>query len=111
MEIQYSKMLLYGFIRALIYLIIPLTGILILSIFNIVSFSTNFITYLIIIGSIGIALTVLKHTFPKNTAKNRFIGFAVAAYQGIYLFYIFGGFTPGVKLGTYHITTQQVHVR
>lgn len=110
MEIQYSKMIIYGFIRALIYLIIPLIAIFILSINDIINFSTNFITYLIIIGSIGIALTVLKHIFPKDTVKNRFIGFAVAAYQGIYLFYIFGGFTPGVKLGTYYITTQQVQV-
>jgi len=41
---------------------------------------------------------------------NRLIAFAVVIYQGIYLFFIFGGFTPGVKLGTYYINTVQAQV-
>ena len=48
--------------------------------------------------------------FLKDTIANRLIAFVVAIYQGIYLFYIFGGFTSGVKLGTYSINTVQAQV-
>ena len=110
MEIQYSKMILYGLIRAIFYIAIPLILITILSIYNIITFSQSFIISLIIIGIIGVGLTILKRMFPKDTMTNRLIAFAVAIYQGIYLFYLFGGFTPGVKLGTYYINTVQTQV-
>jgi len=103
-------MIQYGSIRALFYIIIPLILIFILSVLEIVTFSQNFIISLLIIGSIGVGLTVIKHLYPKKTIVNRLISFAVKIYQGIYLFYIFGGFTPGVKLGTYYISTTQVQV-
>jgi len=110
MEIQYSKMILYGSIRAIFYIAIPLILITILSVYNLISFSQGFIINLLIIGTIGVVLTILKRTFPKDTLNNRLIAFVVAIYQGIYLFYIFGGFTPGVKLGTYYINTVQTQV-
>ncbi|MFX0180435.1 MAG: hypothetical protein ACFE78_09600 [Candidatus Hodarchaeota archaeon] len=110
MEIQYSKMTLYGSIRAIFYIAIPLILITILSVYNIITFSQSFIISLLIIGIIGVGLTILKRMFPKDTMTNRLIAFAVAIYQGIYLFYIFGGFTPGVKLGTYYINTVQAQV-
>jgi len=110
MEIQYSKMLLYGSIRAIFYIAVPLILITILSVYNIISFSQSFIINILIIGIIGVGLTILKRMFPKETISNRLIAFVVAIYQGIYLFYIFGGFTPGVKLGTYFINTVQAQV-
>ena len=110
MEIQYSKMILYGSIRAIFYIAIPLILITILSVYNIITFSQGFIINLIIIGIIGVGLTIIKRMFPKDTMTNRLIAFAVAIYQGIYLFYLFGGFTPGVKLGTYYINTIQTQV-
>ncbi len=110
MEIQYSKMILYGSIRAIFYIAIPLILIVILSVYNIITFSQGFIISLIIIGIIGVGLTILKRMFPKNTMTNRLIAFAIAIYQGIYLFYLFGGFTPGVKLGNYYINTAQAQV-
>lgn len=110
MEIQYSKMFLYGIARAFFYVGLPLIVIAILSNNNIFSFSQGFITNLLIIGIIGIVLTILKHMFPKKTIKNREIAFLAAIYQGIYLFYVFGGFTPGVQLGTYYINTPLTQV-
>ncbi|MFW9830089.1 MAG: hypothetical protein ACFFB4_03085 [Promethearchaeota archaeon] len=110
MEIQYPKMILYGSIRAIFYMIIPLISIFILSVLEIVTFSNNFIISLLVIGCIGVFLTILKHIYPKQTVANRLIAFAVKIYQGIYLFYVFGGFNPGVKLGTYYISTTQVQV-
>ncbi|MFX0018731.1 MAG: hypothetical protein ACFFBT_00680 [Promethearchaeota archaeon] len=110
MEIQYSKMILYGLIRAIFYIAIPLILITLLSVYDIITFSNSFIISLLIIGIIGVGLTILKRMFPKDTMSNRLIAFAVAIYQGIYLFYLFGGFTPGVKLGTYYINTAEAQV-
>ncbi len=108
MEIQYSKMILYGSIRFIFYITIPLILITFLS--DIISVSPGFVINLFIIGIIGVILTILKHMFLKDTIANRLIAFVVAIYQGIYLFYIFGGFTPGIKLGTYYINTIQAQV-
>jgi hypothetical protein len=103
-------MFLYGFIRAFFYIISPLVLITILSIFEVITFSQGFIINLIVIGIIGILLTLLKHMYPKESLKNRVIAFLIAIYQGIYLFYLFGGFTPRVRLGTYYIDTPLTQV-
>ena len=110
MEIQFSKMILYGTIRAFFYIALPLILISILTYYNLITFSQGFIINLLVIEIIGIILTIVKHMYPKDTLKNRVITFLKAIYQGIYLFYVFGGFTPGVRLGTYYINTPLTQV-
>jgi hypothetical protein len=74
------------------------------------TFSQDFITYLIVFGCIGVVLAMAKHAYPKDTSQNRIIAFISAVFSGLYLFYIFGGFTPGVSYGTYYIDTPIIQV-
>jgi hypothetical protein len=67
------------------------------------TFSTAFKIAIIIFGIIGVVFSMLRHLFPKDTPANRLVAFGAVIYSGIYLFYMFGGFTPGVALGTYRI--------
>ena len=110
MEIQYGKMILYGILQAVLYLAVPLIIIYFIELYNIMTFSQDFITYLIVIGCIGVALSMAKHAFPPDTSANRIVAFIGAIYSGLYLFYIFGGFTPGVSLGTYYIDIPSLQV-
>ena len=64
---------------------------------GIIEFSSSFITFLIIIGAIGTFFAVLRHTFPKDTVANSVVGIIDSLYSGIYLFYIFGGFSVPIS--------------
>jgi hypothetical protein len=103
MELQIGKMILHGVISALFYLVIPLVLFEILQAYNIMTFSTTFKITIIIFGIIGVVFSMLRHLFPKDTPANRLVALGAVVYSGIYLFYMFGGFTPGVSLGTYRI--------
>ncbi|MHA1457682.1 MAG: hypothetical protein ACTSR5_17210 [Promethearchaeota archaeon] len=46
----------------------------------------------------------------KETSANRLISFFISVYSGIYLFYIFGGFELGTKLGTYYINMELLQI-
>ena len=109
-EIQYGKMILYGILTALFYIALPLVVIYFVELYNIMTFNQSFITYLIVFGCIGIALSMARHAFPEDTSANRIVAFISAVYSGIYLFYIFGGFTSGVSYGTYYIDTPTLQV-
>jgi hypothetical protein len=63
-----------------------------------------------IIGIIGVVFSMLRHAFPKDTSANCLMAFGSTVYSGIYLFYVFGGFTPGVQLGTYSISVANLQV-
>jgi len=110
MSVQKRKMVIYGLLRGIIYLAIPLIAIFLLDFLNLISFSEGFIIGIIIFGIIGIIITMLKHAYPKDTAKNSALRFLVSIYRAIYIFYIFGGFTLGVELGYYKIDTQFITV-
>lgn len=103
MEVQIGKMILYGALSALFYIVIPLVLFEILQAYNIMTFSAAFKTAIIIFGIIGVVISMARHLFPKDTPANRLVAFGAVIYSGIYLFYMFGGFTPGVALGTYRI--------
>ena len=106
MEIQYSKMILHGIIAAIFYLVVPLVLFYILDdVYHIITFSESFKITIIILGVIGIVMSLLKHAFPKDTSAYSLVRFGITVYSGIFLFYIFGGFTPGTSLGTYYIDT------
>ncbi|MFW9830088.1 MAG: hypothetical protein ACFFEY_21145 [Candidatus Thorarchaeota archaeon] len=103
MEIQYGKMILYGILSAIFYIVVPLAFIYGLDYFNIMTFSESFKITIIIFGVIGVIFSMLNHAFPKDTSANRLVKFGSAIYSGIFLFYIFGGFDPGRTLGSYYI--------
>ncbi len=110
MTIQWGKMILHGLLNAVFYIGIPYGMIYLLEYLNIVSFTEVFKISIIIFGVIGTIISMIKHAYPKDTSANRLISFFISIYSGIYLFYIFGGFTPGVELGTYSIKTDLLQV-
>ncbi|TXT64871.1 MAG: membrane protein of unknown function [Promethearchaeota archaeon] len=110
MSVQKREMRIYGILRAVIYLIIPISAIFILDLLNLMSFSLGFIIGILIFGVIGVIMTVLKHMYPTGTAKNSALHFLASIYKAIYIFYVFGGFTSGVELGYYQIETQFIIV-
>ena len=111
MKVQIGKMILYGIISAVSYLIVPLIMFQLLDTYNIMTFSQAFKLSIIIIGIIGIVFSMLRHLFPKDTSANRLVAFGATVYSGIYLFYMFGGFTVGVSYGTYAIDIPKMGIQ
>jgi len=110
MEVQIGKMILYGALSAVFYIVVPLILFEVLQAYNIMTFSVAFKTAIIIFGIIGVVISMARHLFPKDTPANRLVAFGAVIYSGIYLFYMFGGFTPGVALGTYRIDLPMIQV-
>ena len=106
MKVQIGKMILYGVISAVLYIVAPLILFEVIGEMGptpIMTFTQAFKTSIIIFGIIGTVISMLRHLFPKDSAANRLVALGATVYSGIYLFYMFGGFTPGVSLGTYAI--------
>ena len=103
-------MFLWGFISAITYIAIPLLLFYLLDVWGLMSFTQEFKTYIIIFGIVGIVFSMLSHLFPRDTSANRLVAFGSTVYSGIFLFYMFGGFTPGVSYGTYTITIPPIEV-
>jgi len=110
MAIQINKMILHGILNALMYIALPLIIFEVISMMGLMSFSQEFKTTIIIIGIIGTVFAMLRHAFPKDSSANRLLAFGSTIYSGIYMFYIFGGFTTGVQLGTYSINLPMFQV-
>ena len=110
MAIQLTSMILHGILNAVLYIALPLILFEVISMMGFMTFSQAFKTSIIIIGIIGVVFSMLRHAFPKDTSANRLIAFGSTVYSGIYLFYLFGGFTPGVQLGTYSISMPTLQV-
>ena len=110
MAIQITKMILHGILNAVMYIALPLVIFEVISMMGLMTFSQEFKTSIIIIGIIGTVFAMLRHAFPKDTSANRLIAFGSTIYSGIYLFYLFGGFTTGVQLGTYSINLPALQV-
>ena len=110
MEIQYGKMVLHGILSAIFYLVVPLLLFYFLELYGILTVSDTYRIGIIVFGIIGIVISILRHAFPEDTPANRFVRFGITVYSGIFLFYIFGGFEPGRKLGTYYINTTYLQV-
>jgi hypothetical protein len=110
MEIQYSKMILHGILSTIFYLVIPLALFYLLEYYEIMTFSNSYRIAIIIFGIIGVIISILRHAFPEDTSANRLTRFGATVYSGIFLFYIFGGFTPGTSLGTYYIDLTNIQV-
>jgi hypothetical protein len=111
MAIQWGKMILHGLLSAVFYIGIPYGLIYLLEYLNLITFTETFKIAIIIFGVVGTVISMIKHAFPKDTSANRLISFFISVYSGIYLFYIFGGFEPGVELGTYAIQTNLLQIK
>ncbi|MHA1671763.1 MAG: hypothetical protein ACTSV5_14490 [Promethearchaeota archaeon] len=110
MKIQWGKMILHGLLNAIFYIGLPLGLIYVFEYLNVITFAESFTISIMIFGIIGTIFSMLKHAFPKETSANRLISFFISVYSGIYLFYIFGGFEVGTKLGTYYINTELIQI-
>ncbi|MFX0012404.1 MAG: hypothetical protein ACFE9R_18975, partial [Candidatus Hermodarchaeota archaeon] len=110
MTVQVGKMILYGILSAIFYIAVPLILFTFIENTGFMSFSQEFKISVIIYGVIGVVFSMLGHAYPKDTSANRLVAFGSTLYSGIFLFYIFGGFTPGVSLGTYSISVSTIQV-
>ena len=104
MQVQIGKMLLYGILSAIFYIVVPMILFEVIASLGYMTFTQEFKISIIIFGIIGTIFSMLRHLFPKDSAANRLVALGATVYSGIYLFYMFGGFTPGVSLGTYAIS-------
>ena len=68
-------------------------------------FNDAFVLGIIIIGVIGTILSVLTHTFKKDTVAHGYTKIIDSIYSAIFTFYIFGGFTVGDGFGNFAIST------
>jgi len=110
MAIQINKMIFHGILNALMYIALPLIIFEVISMMGLMSFNQEFKITVIIIGIIGTVFAMIRHAFPKDTSANRLIAFGSTLYSGLYMFYIFGGFTTGVTLGAYSINLPMLQV-
>lgn len=110
MTVQVGKMILYGILSAILYIAVPLILFTVIENMGIMSFSQEFKISVMIYGGIGVVFSILSHAYPKDTSANRLVAFGSTLYSGIFLFYIFGGFTPGVSLGTYSISISFIQI-
>ena len=110
MAIQVNKIILHGILNAITYIALPLILFEVISMMDLMTFSQEFKMSIIIIGIIGTVFAMLRHAYPKDTPANRLMAFGSTIYSGIYMFYIFGGFTAGVQLGTYSISLPTLQV-
>ena len=106
MKIKIPSMIFYGVIKFLLMIVLPLFVISLLEIyFPIMQFSDAFVLGIIIIGVIGTILTVLTHTFKKDTIAHGYTKIIDSIYGAFFIFYIFGGFTVGDGFGNFFINT------
>ncbi len=110
MTIQYDKMIFHGILNALMYIALPLIIVEVISMMGLMAFTQAFKISIIVIGIIGTVFAMLRQGFPKDSSANRLMALGSTIYSGLYMFYLFGGFTVGVQLGTYSINLTTIQV-
>lgn len=106
MKIKFGRMILFGAISAVIYIVVPLILFTTLSNLEVASFKPEFKNTIIILGIVSVSIAVLKNMFPKESITSSIIGIGSAVFSGFYAFYLFGGFSSGKTWGSYQITTE-----
>lgn len=106
MQKRIRNIFLYGLLNILLYIIAPIIFILILSNFEYFEFNPSFTLIILISGSIGTLISIIKHSFSEDSNAHYIIGIGSTLFSGIYLFYIFGGFSLGTPFGNYQIITE-----
>jgi len=110
MPVQVGKMVLHGILNAILYIAVPIILFEVIEMLGLMTFTQGFKISIIIMGAIGVFFTMLRHAYPKDTSANRIMAFIATIYSGFYLFYFFGGFTPGLQLGTYSIILPTIQI-
>lgn len=106
MKIKIPSMIFYGTLKFLLMVILPLVLIYFVEVyFPIMDFNDAFVLGIIVIGVIGTIITVLTHTFKKDTVAHGYTKIIDSLYAAIFTFYIFGGFTVGDGFGNFAINT------
>ena len=106
MKIRIPSMIFYGLLKFVFYIVLPLGLIYFVEIyFPIMDFNDAFVLGIIVLGVIGTILSVLTHTFKKDTVAHGYTKIIDSIYSAIFTFYIFGGFTLGDGFGNYAIST------
>ncbi|TFF98422.1 MAG: hypothetical protein EU547_01550 [Promethearchaeota archaeon] len=103
MKIRLGSMIFFGIVKALFYLVVPLVAIYFLNNYTVLTVSEGTIIGIIILGSIGTAITVLNHTFQKETVASGYTSIIDSIWSAIFLFYVFGGFSLGDGFGYYSV--------
>ncbi|MFX1276178.1 MAG: hypothetical protein ACFFAT_14200 [Promethearchaeota archaeon] len=103
MKIRLGSMIFFGTMKFLFYIVLPLIIINILQTIGIMEFNAAYVWGIIIIGIIGTGITVLNHTFKKDTVASGYASIIDSLYSAIFIFYIFGGFTVGDGFGNFSI--------
>ncbi|MFO7797166.1 MAG: hypothetical protein ACQERB_15910 [Promethearchaeati archaeon] len=110
MDQKSKNLLIYGTINILLYVITPTLFIIILSNFEYFDFNLSFFLMILIFGLIGAFISVMKYFFPEDSNLHHLISIGSALFSGVYLFYIFGGFSLGIAFGSYRIETSAFQV-
>ncbi len=101
MKIRLGAMIFYGILKALFYLVGPLIVIYLLNEYTVIQVSYTTILGILILGIIGTIVTILNHTFEKDTVAHGYTSIIDSIYSAVFLFYLFGGFSLGDGFGYY----------
>ncbi|MBD3215487.1 MAG: hypothetical protein GF311_22950 [Candidatus Lokiarchaeota archaeon] len=105
MNQRLKNILIHGTLNLILYIITPLIFILILTNFQYFEFNPIFLQAIFIFGMIGVSVSILKNSFSENSNTHHIIGISSTLFSGVYLFFIFGGFSFGLPFGNYSIQT------
>lgn len=103
MKIRLGAMIFYGIVKALFYLVIPLVAIYFINTYTILKVSFTTILGIIILGTIGTIVTILNHTFQKETVASGYTSIIDSVWSAVFIFFIFGGFSLGEGFGYYSV--------
>ncbi|MFO8018050.1 MAG: hypothetical protein R6U96_05400 [Promethearchaeia archaeon] len=106
MKLDFPRMIIYGTISAIIYIVVPIILFNYLSGLGLISFKAEFKNNLLTLGVIFVIITLGKNMFSKETITSSAIGIISAIYSGFYAFYLFGGFSSEKTWGSYQIITE-----
>jgi len=110
MDQRSKNLLIYGTINILLYVLTPTIFIIILSNFEYLDFNLSFFVITLIFGLLGAFISTMKYFFPEDSNLHHLISIGSALFSGIYLFYIFGGFSLDIVFGNYRIETSTFQV-
>jgi len=103
MKIRLGAMFFFGILKALFYLVIPLVAIYFINTYTVLKVSFGTIVGIIVLGSIGTGITVLNHTFQKESVASGYTSIIDSIWSAIFIFFVFGGFSLGEGFGYYSV--------
>jgi hypothetical protein len=105
MNQKLKNIVIYGILNFMLYITTPLIFILLLTNFQYFDFNPIFLQTIFIFGIVGVSVSILKNSFSEDSNIYHIIGISNVLFSGVYLFFIFGGFSFGLPFGNYSIQT------